>query len=85
MNDTKVTNEAVAKERVKQEAKEIDQMKNGVRLFCPVKGEVAHISQANEQTFANKVLGDGVVIEPLGHTLYSPCDGEVSFIFPTSP
>lgn len=77
---TKVTNEAVARERANQEARE----RQPIKLYCPIRGEISSIAQAPDQTFADKLLGDGVVIDPHGHTIYSPCDGEVSFVFPTN-
>ncbi len=82
--ECKVTNEAVAKEWAKQEAASCKVKKEGIRLYCPVKGEVMSIVKAPDQAFAKKQLGDGVVIFPQGHTIYAPCDGEVSFIFPTN-
>ena len=82
--ESKVTNEAVAKERAKQEATACKVKQEGIRLYCPVKGEVASITKAPDHAFFDKQLGEGVVINPLGHTIYSPCDGEVSFIFSTN-
>lgn len=78
--EIKVTNEAVARERAKQEAK----VGQPIKLYCPVKGEVSYITQTPDVTFADKILGDGVVIDPHEHTIFSPCDGEISFVFPTN-
>ncbi len=81
--DTKVTNEAVAKERKKQEEAQMKEKQQGIRLYCPVKGEVLPITKAPDQAFAEMLLGQGVVIMPQDHTVYSPCDGEIFFLFPT--
>lgn len=53
-------------------------------LYCPVKGKIAPITEACDDAFAGKMMGDGVVITPVGHEVYSPCDGQVSFVFPTN-
>ena len=53
-------------------------------LYCPINGEVASIVQAPDEAFADKMMGDGIVIKPQDHVVYSPCDGEVAFVFPTN-
>ena len=82
--ESKVTNEAVAMECAKQELETIQGKKEGIRLYRPVKGDVQPITKAKDQAFADKLLGEGVVIMPLDHTIYAPCNGEISFIFPTN-
>lgn len=66
---------------------EVSNMKGKAKvtdLYCPVKGEVASIDQAPDEAFADKMMGDGIVIKPQDHVVYSPCDGEVAFVFPTN-
>lgn len=76
-NPTAVQDENIEeeKEEIKGEVKEI---------YCaPVEGRVAIISEAPDPTFAEKMMGDGIVIFPTGNTLYAPCDATVSFVFPS--
>ena len=81
--ETKVTDEAVAKERAKQEEVLEREKQQEIHLYCPIKGQVLPITKAPDEAFAKMLLGEGVVIMPEDHTIYSPCDGEVSFLFPT--
>lgn len=48
-----------------------------------VKGEIRDISTCSDEMFANKTLGDGILIVPKDDIVVSPCDGEVISIFPT--
>ena len=50
---------------------------------CPIAGEVAPISQCADPTFAQGLLGPGVVIQPEGGILFAPADGRVEFILST--
>ena len=53
--------------------------------FClnPVKGVVKPITMAEDEVFASKALGDGVVIEPEEGMVVAPFDGIVETLFPT--
>lgn len=52
-------------------------------LFCPMKGELLPVSQSDDEAFASKALGDGVAVNPSDGTIYAPCDGTVSLLFPS--
>lgn len=52
-------------------------------LFAPMAGEILPISESADETFAAKMLGDGIAINPSEGTIYAPCDGSVSLLFPT--
>ncbi|MDD3028367.1 MAG: PTS glucose transporter subunit IIA [Erysipelotrichaceae bacterium] len=56
---------------------------NELELYCPISGNVKDISEAPDEVFAKKMMGDGVIIEPTDGKLYAPCDGVISMIFPT--
>lgn len=57
--------------------------KDVIEIFNPVKGEVFNVSQSVDQTFASKMMGDGVCINPSEGRVYAPFDGVVASIFPT--
>ena len=46
-------------------------------------GEVKDLSKTPDETFAQKMMGDGVVIFPSEGNVYAPFDGEVTFVFGT--
>lgn len=55
---------------------------NGNIVFkSPLSGKVLHISKTPDDVFSQKMLGDGVAIEPTEGMVYSPVDGEITHIF----
>lgn len=46
-------------------------------LHSPLQGWCAPIDETPDEVFAQRLLGDGVAIDPTGDTLHAPCDGEV--------
>jgi phosphocarrier protein FPr/phosphocarrier protein len=46
-------------------------------LQAPLRGWVASLAEAPDAVFAQRMLGDGVAIDPTEGTLHAPCDGEV--------
>lgn len=48
-----------------------------------IEGTIPDIEASTDPTFANKVLGDGVVIFPEDGTVMAPCKATVSLVYPT--
>jgi len=46
-------------------------------LSSPLKGWIAPLDETPDAVFAERMLGDGLAIDPLGSTLHAPCDGRV--------
>lgn len=46
-------------------------------------GELAMIQKTPDESFAQEMMGKGVVLFPTEGSLYAPCDGEIIFVFPT--
>jgi phosphocarrier protein FPr/phosphocarrier protein len=46
-------------------------------LLAPLRGWCAPLEETPDEVFAQRLLGDGVAIDPTGDTLHAPCDGEV--------
>ena len=46
-------------------------------LVSPLRGWCAPIDETPDAVFAQRLLGDGVAIDPTEDTLHAPCDGEV--------
>ncbi|MDR2352375.1 MAG: phosphoenolpyruvate--protein phosphotransferase [Deltaproteobacteria bacterium] len=49
-------------------------------LIAPVTGLITPLDQVPDPTFAQKLVGDGVAIDPTAEQLVSPCDGKVTQI-----
>ena len=52
-------------------------------FVAPLSGEMKLISETPDESFSQKMMGDGVVIFPTDNTVVSPCDGVIKMIFPT--
>lgn len=52
-------------------------------FLVPMDGEVQTIDHTPDDAFAQKMMGDGIVIFPTGTEVYAPVDGKVEFVFPT--
>jgi phosphocarrier protein FPr/phosphocarrier protein len=50
---------------------------SAVTLHAPLRGWCAPLDETPDEVFAQRLLGDGVAIDPTGDTLHAPCDGEV--------
>lgn len=46
-------------------------------LHSPLRGWCAPLDETPDEVFAQRLLGDGVAIDPTGDTLHAPCDGEI--------
>ncbi|WPC16732.1 PTS beta-glucoside transporter subunit IIBCA [Pediococcus inopinatus] len=53
------------------------------KVYSPVKGEMINLESVSDDTFAQKMLGDGVAIIPEEGKIYAPFDGEIMTVFPT--
>ena len=50
---------------------------------APLKGQVAPVATASDPTFAEGLMGEGVVMMPTEGKLYAPFSGDVTMVFPT--
>lgn len=50
---------------------------SAVTLHAPLRGWCAPLDETPDEVFAQRLLGDGVAIDPTADTLHAPCDGEV--------
>lgn len=49
-------------------------------LYRPVEGKVIDITEVQDNMFSDRLMGDGVAIEPDGNEIISPCDGKVLLV-----
>ncbi len=52
-------------------------------IYSPVEGKCIDIVEVNDDVFSEKMMGDGVAVVPKANVVYSPCDGELTMVFPT--
>lgn len=53
------------------------------KLVAPISGEVISLSEVPDPVFAQKMVGDGVAINPTGDTIVAPADGELTLVLNT--
>jgi PTS system glucose-specific IIA component len=58
--------------------------KKVVRLFAPIDGYIIKLEETPDEAFSQKIVGDGVAIDPTGSVLVAPCNGEIGKIFRTN-
>lgn len=56
---------------------------NTIILSSPLTGVAKDLSEAPDEAFAGKMMGDGAVVIPTDGNVVAPADGEVAFIFPS--
>ena len=56
---------------------------SGIELAAPVAGKLVAISEVNDPTFGEEILGKGVAVIPSDNRICAPADGTVSTVFPT--
>lgn len=52
-------------------------------VYAPLSGEVKQLEDVPDPTFAEKMMGDGIAIEPSDGKVTAPLNGEIVQIFPT--
>nr|WP_211324598.1 glucose PTS transporter subunit IIA [Orbus hercynius] len=55
-----------------------------VQIKSPMIGNVLPLSAVPDPVFAEKLMGEGVAIEPLDNHVYAPCDGKIKVLFDKS-
>jgi len=55
----------------------------GASIAMPMTGTLIPISKVPDDTFANKIMGDGFAILPKDGTVVAPADGRIVVLFPT--
>lgn len=49
-----------------------------IDIYSPIDGKVIPLSDIPDESYAQKMVGDGCGIEPTGNIIYSPTDGDIS-------
>lgn len=61
----------------------LEHLEKGMDFICPMEGELLELSEVPDQVFSQKMMGDGMAIDPRDGKIISPVDGEILTIFPT--
>lgn len=56
---------------------------NQEKIFAPLNGIIKSLEEVPDPTFSQKMMGDGMAIDPSDGKVIAPLDGEVVQIFPT--
>jgi PTS system, glucose subfamily, IIA component len=70
------------KEMVKEEVS-INNKQESETVYSPLSGEVKKLSEVNDITFAQELMGKGIAIEPSQGKVFSPVKGEIAALFET--
>lgn len=54
-----------------------------IGLVAPLSGNVVALKKVPDEVFSQKMMGDGIAIQPTSGDVYSPVDGEIVNVFPT--
>ena len=58
--------------------------KKDPQLVAPLSGRIVPIEEIPDEAFSQKMVGDGVGIDPTSEFVLAPCDGEIGKIFETN-
>ncbi|MGN0683735.1 MAG: glucose PTS transporter subunit IIA, partial [Oscillospiraceae bacterium] len=75
--------EPAREEAPKAESEKSEASEKEITLFSHLNGTIVPIEKVEDDVFSQKILGDGIAIEPSEGKLYSPCNGTVDSIFDT--
>ena len=55
-----------------------------INIVAPMSGEIVNIEDVPDVVFAEKIVGDGLAINPTGNLIVAPADGVIGKIFETN-
>jgi len=59
------------------------QARQTLRLVAPLSGFLLPVDQVPDPVFAQKMVGDGIAIDPISNVLVAPCEGEIVQVHPS--
>src|SRR5699024_2750697 len=60
-----------------------DKRKNKTEICAPINGEIVRLADVPDPVFSEKMMGEGIAIDPTDGQVYSPVNGEIIQVFPT--
>lgn len=52
-------------------------------MYAHLNGTIVHLEDVEDDVFSQKILGEGIAIEPSEGKLYAPCNGTIDSVFDT--
>lgn len=59
-------------------------IEGGIKVYAPISGDIIAIEKVPDVVFAEKIVGDGIALEPKGKFMLAPIDGTIGKIFETN-
>lgn len=56
---------------------------NSVLIRSPLIGKYIKMENVPDDAFANKLMGEGIAVDPDEETVFAPADGTIEFLYPT--
>jgi PTS system glucose-specific IIA component len=53
-----------------------------IKVLAPIDGKVVELEKVPDEVFAQKMVGDGLAIDPTGHVALAPVSGDLVKLFP---
>lgn len=75
--------QASEESEAKQKEKDESSVAKTIIIYSPMTGIAGGIETAPDEGFAQKMMGDGAVVEPKTGTVVAPTDGKIVFVFPS--
>ncbi|WMY95377.1 MAG: PTS glucose transporter subunit IIA [Arsenophonus sp.] len=57
---------------------------NVINIIAPISGQIIKIEDVPDVVFSEKIVGDGIAINPSGNKIVAPINGTISKIFETN-
>ncbi|MCI5669281.1 MAG: glucose PTS transporter subunit IIA, partial [Oscillospiraceae bacterium] len=81
--DSVLGNSEPVKEEPAAEQKKPDAATKEITLYSHLNGTVVPLENVADDVFSQRIIGDGIAVEPCEGRLYSPCDGKIDSVFDT--
>ncbi len=78
-----VLGEAPSAEKPQPQKKNAPEKAAAIRMYAHLNGTAVKLEDVGDDVFSQKILGEGIAVEPSEGRLYAPCDGEVDSVFDT--
>ena len=81
-----VSEEAAVSEQAKTTSRQVEPLsseRSDMIIYTHMNGTVIPLEKVEDDVFSQKILGDGIAIEPSEGKLFAPCDGKIDTVFET--
>ncbi|MCR5440037.1 MAG: alpha-glucoside-specific PTS transporter subunit IIBC [Selenomonas sp.] len=82
--DALLKGEAISEQLEEKTIKTPTMANLAMKLNACISGDLIDMSEVNDDMFSQKMMGDGVAIEPTGDTVVAPADAEVTMVMEES-